>query len=271
MSHKNYSVTKSTVLSSMVAAAALCFSAMASAAPMTSAGSLPSGWTGTGSYGTASADEVAAALGEGRSYGWVSTNGGIREAGQPVRSGADGFKSTDGSFVRTSAFSANAGDSLSFSFNYISSDGGRYADYGWVRLLSVNDPTQSTLLFTVRTTLDGTNIFDMTPMAAQIDSPNASISGGAPDWSPLGKNSGKCFDDGCGSTGWLKAYFDFSDAGDYILEFGVTGWKDRSYHSGLAFDGITVGTNSQVPEPASLALLGLGLAGLACRRRRQAA
>lgn len=264
MSYKNCLASKSAALSSLVAAATLCFSAMASAAPLASFdGGFPGGWTGTGSYGTSGADGVVTASPDGGAYGWVLTNSGVSGSTLP---GIDG---TNGSLLRSSVFSANAGDRLSFDFNYITSDGGRYADYGWVRLLSA-DLTQSILLFTVHTTNDGTNIF-AAGGAAQIDQPDASIIGGASDWSPLGNYSGECYrlDGGCGYTGWLNAGFDILDAGDYILEFGVSNRLDRGYHSGLAFDGITVGGGSQVPEPASLALLGLGLAGLAWGRRRQ--
>lgn len=252
MSYKNCFVTKSTVLPSLVAGAALCFSVMASAAPMSLT-------DGVGGYGVSGADGVVGASPAGGTYGWVSTNGGIED-------GSGGAYSS----VRT-AFSANAGSTLSFNFNYITSDGGRYADYGWVRLLSATDPTQSTMLFTVQTTADGENIFGMIPIAAQIDSQTDSIIGNAPVWSHLGDDdSGQCFATGCGYTGWLAASFDIALAGDYFLEFGVLNWGDQDYHSGLAFDGITVGGGgSQVPEPASLALLGLGIAGLAWRGRRK--
>ncbi|ENO90720.1 NF038132 family protein [Thauera linaloolentis] len=269
MSYKNCFVKKSTVLSSLIAAATLCFSAMASAAPTNVAGSLPGGWTGTGSYGTLGANGVVTASSSGGAYGWVSTSGGVGGASLP------GVGGTTGSYVRSSAFSANAGDSLAFDFNYITSDGGRFADYAWARLLS-SDLTQSQVLFTIRTTPDGNDLIGASGLGKSANSANVSIIGDEPVWSPLGADSGECFDDGCGYTGWINTRFDIADAGEYILEFGVSSWDDVSYHSGLAFDGITVGGRSlipgQVPEPASLALLGLGFAGLlACGRRRRIA
>jgi len=64
--------------------------------------------------------------------------------------------------------------------------------------------------------------------------------------------------------------YDIASAGDYVLEFGVVDFIDQIYDSGLAFDGILVGGKpiDEVPKPATLALLGLGLAGLGFMRRK---
>ncbi|WP_418647289.1 NF038132 family protein [Thauera butanivorans] len=270
MSCKNWFVSKQAMLSSLAAATALCFSAAASAAPSAFDGGLPGGWTGLGGYGTSGADGVVTASPEGGAYGWVSTNGGVSGASLPGIGGANG------SLLRSSAFSANAGDSLEFYFNYITSDGGAYTDYAWARLLFA-DLTEVAVLFTARTALDGNSVpgFGMPDIKADIDPQFVTTTPGAPAWLPLGSSSGTCFDDGCGYTGWVKSTYSIANAGDYILEFGVANWDDEFYQSGLAFDGITVGGQAidpnPVPEPASLALLGLGLAGLAWRGRRRAA
>lgn len=269
MSYKNLFLPKRVMLSSLTAATALCFSAMASAAPTAFDGGLPSGWTGVGGFGTSGADGVVTASPEGGAYGWVLTNNGV--SGTTLA----GVGGNNGSLVQSSVFSASAGDSLEFHFNYVTSDGGAYSDYAWARLL-LSDLTQVAVLFTARTTPDGNSVpgVGLPDIAAEIEPSFVTINDGDPTWSPLGSSSNTCFDEGCGYSGWIKSKYSILNAGNYILEFGVANWEDGSYQSGLAFDGITVGgtpIENPIPEPGSLALLGLGLAGLAWRRRRQAA
>jgi len=269
MACKNWFVPKCAALSSLVAATALCFSAMASAAPTTFDGGLPVGWTGIGSFGTSGADGVVTASPEGGAYGWVSTANGVNGA---KLMGVGGY---NGSVLQSSVFSAGAGDSLEFYFNYITSDGGDFSDYAWARLL-LSDLTPVAMLITARTNpvVGGSSVpgVGLPQISAEIDPSAVQIIGGAPVWSPLGDSSNTCFDVGCGYSGWVKSQYTIANAGNYVLEFGVSNWTDGSYHSGLAFDGIAVASAppplNPVSEPASLALLGLGLAGLVWRRGR---
>jgi len=264
---------KSTRVLSVAAAAVLSVFMAGQASATAFDGGIPVGWTGIGNYGTLGANGVVTTSPEGGNYGWVSTSGGVTTGSADLGLGSE----TNGSILRTNAFSANAGDSLDFYFNYVTSDGQIYVEYAWARLLD-NLLNPVALLFTARTTTSGSTVpgFGMPPITAQITPNVVTIVSGAPIWSPLGGSSGTCYGAGCGYTGWVESEYTIANAGSYILEFGVVNWLDTAYQSGLAFDGITVAgvpidPNGDVPEPASLALLGLGLAGLGAFRRRKVA
>jgi hypothetical protein len=175
----------------------------------------------------------------------------------------------------TSVFSAAAGDDLNFWFHYVTSDGSGFADYAWAALLTSSlDPVA--ILFTARTQPSGTIVpgQDLPGVEATLNPSSVPIIPGGPLWSALGDDSGDCFDDGCGYTGWINSTYDITAAGNYILAFGVSNWSDQAYDSGMAFSGITVAgvpiDNNAVPEPGTWAmmLLGFGAAGFAMRRRK---
>lgn len=240
-------------------------------------GGLPAGWTAVGNAGTLGADGVVSLAPSGGSqYGYVSSVSGVNGVALPGVGGSG--TGTDGSTLRSVVFSAAAGDDLKFFFNYVTSDGAGFADYAWARLL---DSTQAevALLFTARTAPSGSIVpgFSMPAPTATLTPSSVPIIGGAPAWSALGPDSGSCYSGGCGYTGWVQSNYQIAAAGNYILEFGVTNWQDTAYDSGLAFDGITIGgvvigdPGNNVPEPAMLALLGLGFAGAAVAGRRRKA
>jgi len=248
-----------------------------SAAAITSAASVPSGWVCNGNCGSMGADGVVTLSPTGNSqYQWVSTFNG--PSGVGALPGVGGLGSpTNGSTLTTSSFSASAGDPLNFYFNYVTSDGSGFADYAWVQLLN-SSGTSAALLFTARTAPSGSIVpgFSMPAPAATLDPSSVLIKDGAPTWSPLGPSSGTCFDAGCGYTGWIKSSFTISAAGNYTLQAGVVNWNDEEFDSGLALDGVTVaGTPitpvtpvSGVPEPATMLLVSLGASGLLVRRFR---
>lgn len=243
------------------------------------------GWTCStaGSCGTLTADgDVTNAPVAGSSgYAWVSTNGAddFDEAKLPpdvpdtdVKNGAT---YTSAPFTTTSA-----NTEINFHFNYVSSDGGDYADFAWARLLD-GSGNQVALLFTARThpTADIVPGQGMPAASATLTPPSVSISSGT-DWSPLGSSSGDCYDDGCGHSGWVEAKYTIASAGAYRLEIGAINWDDDEYDSGLAVDGLlvggvppSVGGIATIPTLGqwALVLMGMLLAGMGAmqlQRRR---
>jgi hypothetical protein len=239
-----------------------------------SASPIPAGWTCTGNCGTGVADGVVSLPPNGlTSYQWASTSGGVSGVGGLPT--GDLGNETNGSLLATSMFSATAGTDLNFYFNYITSDGSGFADYGWAALFNA-DGTLAALLFTARTAPSGSIVpgFGMPPVNATLTPGSVPIIPGAPAWSPLGGSTGSCYSAGCGYTGWVNADYTIATDGDYYLAIGTVNWSDQAYDSGLAMAGVTVGGVPilPTPEPAALGMFGLGalLVGLFAALRRRA-
>jgi len=236
------------------------------------AGTIPSGYTCAGNCGTDGADGVVPLSPAGSAqYEWISTTKGVTGIGV-LPSGSLGSE-VDGSTLATPVFAATAGASLNFYVDYVTSDGGGYADYAWAELFS-SKGTPEALLFTLRSQASGSIVpgTGMPAPTATLNPSSVPIHGGAPAWSPLGTSSDTCYGSGCGYSGWIDSNYTIGTAGSYYLEVGVANWLDRNFDSGLAMDGVkVVGGLAGTPEPGTLLLIGTGLGITALVRRRRRA
>lgn len=215
------------------------------------------------------------------SYFYVTTTGAPTGGGTlPSIFGPSGVNSTNGSTYTTSPFTTTAGELINFDFNYITSDGSGFPDYGWAALVSTTGGTDY-LIFSAQTQPTGNTVpgLTMPPLAAgtSLVPPTSPImlgtGGGGPVWNNIGTYSGQCYAAGCGLTGWIQSNFNGEAAGSYVLEFGVSNANDTAYDSALAFAGVEAGgvTVTNTPEPSSFGFLaaGIGALALAARLKRR--
>lgn len=249
-------------------------------------------WTCVGVCGASGADGdiTASPLGNAQ-YGYVSTAGSLATGVSPldiVESGGGGakFSQTNGSSYLSPVFSAQAGDTVSARFNYVSTDGKGFDDYAYARLVDANTGGLVAWMFTARSTnsnkqsvVPGDLRVDFDPDAVIVDYQDFSfntrnLKTPAPvNWRLLGDSNGTCWRDtaeGCGFTGWLESRVALAGGGSFRLEVGVVNFGDQLYDSGLAFDlpQLTAPAAS-VPEPGTLGMLAIALLvmGLVKRRR----
>jgi hypothetical protein len=208
----------------------------------------------------------------GPNYSYVSTNGGVSHGGFLPSGLATPSNATNGSTATTATFTATAGSLLQFDFNFITSDGSGFPDFGWAALETTGGAPMA-LIFSAQTTptgntVPGTGLPPLAPGVTLIPASSAIIPGG-PAWDQLGSWSGHCYAAGCGYTGWIQEDYTIPTAGTYELAFGVSNANDTIYDTGLAYSGVEInGVPVGAPEPSTLLMLGSALLGLATLSRK---
>ncbi len=109
-------------------------------------GGLPTGFTGLGNYGTSGAvPDLAPSAGAAFAFMDVQPPPSSTNVA-PIFDTVNGYSA---SRLYSAAFSASAGDTLSLDSAFLTNDGGNYADYDIVALVSVAAPEPSSLVVAV--------------------------------------------------------------------------------------------------------------------------
>jgi hypothetical protein len=270
------------MLPKKILAGALGFAAVLAVSDRADAGPIPAGWTcvGTSACSTGVPNGVVTAPpAPFVDFAVITTNplglGETNNAARPTPTGQEG----NGSRLDTFAFSLAAGDILSLVFNYVTTDrawtNNDRADYAWTGLRDTVTDT-ITEMFTAQRRSGVTDVISGRGAGVTVASTPLIPTTPGPNWLPLGFDSGTCRQagGGCGYTGWASMTYTSTVTGAYQLIFGVNnGNNDEWADSGLAIAGVRVNGRDiePIPEPAALALLGMGLLGFAAVRRRRAA
>ena len=186
---------------------------------------------------SAAGTTMAQLISSGSSIGAIEVGLGLSSGTlQALNTNPNGGTLTDGSALYQT-FTANAGDTISFAWNYVATD-----------YIPFNDPAYAILI------------------------------GSSADVQVLASIHGQGVAVGTsGNSGWINYNATFASSGTYTLAFVTTNDKDTILDSVLHIDA-TAGSCvpncpplNEVPEPGTLAIVGLGLAALGASRKRKQA
>jgi hypothetical protein len=175
--------------------------------------------------------------------------------GAPAKAGNLGFETGD-----LTGWTTNGSAGATTSYGSFTPDDGNYFGYAQAGLgEGVYTTLSQTLTLSAGSVLSGVWGFQANDYAPYNDQGYLSINGStllASSVTAVGNY---------GQTGWLSWSYDVLTGGSYTIQIGVENWIDNYDPSGVVLD------NVQVPEPASMILLGAGIFGLGIARCREAA
>jgi len=184
---------------------------------------------GSTMYGQVAVDpfdgtSAARLVSTGSEVGELANIMGISKAA--LEASNDGTTATNGSMVYQSISNVLAGDSFSFSWNFVEQDYMPFDDWAFY---------------------------------------GVSLNGGPAEVSKFASLGSVGPDKGTTINGWEQVSFDITEAGDYTFYFGIVNAVDRQLNSDLWIDGVSLDT-TPVPTPSTLAIFALGIMGLVARR-----